>query len=139
MGEPVSLAASIAGLLSLGVQVSQIARDYVNGVRRASNDVEEFLQELGALVKVLRQLDELLKGDRIGKVNFNQTSVLFLAHDACQKELIASRSKLLSRSHGHKIIRALAWPFVKNEHQQTIAAMHRWVQTFQFALTIDGW
>ncbi len=139
MAEPLSLAASIAGLISLGLDISQITRKYVRGVRRAPKDVKELLQELAALVKVLRQFSELLDRDRIGEAAFDQTSVLFLAHEACRKELTTVRSKLLSRTRGHSIIRALTWPFVKKEHQQTIAAIHRWVQTFQFALTIDGW
>lgn len=139
MAEPVSLAASIAGLISLGVEITKITRNYVRGVRRTSKDVEEFLQELAALVKILRQLDKLLKSYTIDEVNFDETSVLFLTHDACRKELTAIRSKLLSRNRGHRILRALTWPFVKKEHQRTIAGIHRWAQTFQFALTIDGW
>ena len=139
MAEPFSLAASIAGLISLGVEITQITRRYVHGVRRASKDVKEFLHELAALVKILRQLDHLLSRDRNGEANFDQTSVLFKTHDACRKELTAVRSKLLSRSRGHNIIRALTWPLVKKDHQQTIATIHRCIQTFQFALTIDGW
>ena len=116
MAEPLSLAASIAGLISLGLEITKFTRNYVHGVRRASKDVEEFLQEHAALIKILRHLDELLKSDRIGEANFDQTSVLFLAHDACRNELTAVRSKLLSRSRGHRILRALTWPFVKKEH-----------------------
>ena len=139
MAEPISLAASIGGLISLSIEITQIARKYFHGVRRASTDVKEFLQELAALVKILRQLEGLLHRDRFDEANFDQTSVLFLTHNACRKELTAIRSRLLSRSRGHRILRALTWPLVKKEHQQTIAAIYRWVQTFQFALTIDGW
>ena len=139
MVDPFSLATGIAGLISLGLEITKNTRQYFQGVRNAVKDVDELLKELSALVDVLRQLAEFLKSNRVGKNNFDQTSVLLLTHNACEEKLTAIRLKLLKRSSDLKVIKTLMWPFVKKEHRQTVATIHQWVQIFQFALTIDGW
>ena len=139
MGDPFSLATGIAGLISLGLEVTKATRQYFQGVRNAAKDVDEFLKEVSALVDVLRQLVEFLKSDRIGKTNFDQVSVFILTNNACEEKLKAIRLRLRKRTNDLRLIKALTWPFVKKEHRQTVASLHQWVQTFQFALTIDGW
>lgn len=139
MGDPFVLATGIAGLISLALEVTQITCQYVNGVRNAAKEINHLLAELSALVNVLRRLYCFLQDSRINKSNFNHTSVLFLTHRACDEQLQALRSSLLKRSNGHRMIKSLTWPFVKREHQETVLAIHRWVQIFQFALTINGW
>ena len=139
MGEPVSLAASIAGLISLGLEVANATQKYVHGVRHAVKDVDEFSQELFALIHVLRQLDNFLRDDGATASKFSQTSVLRMTHSACEQELQAINSKLLKRSEDHSTMKSLSWPFVKKDHQQTIAVLRHQVKTFQYALTIDGW
>ena len=139
MDDPFSLATGIAGLISLGLEVTKITRQYVQDVRNAAKDVDEFLTELSALVAVLRRLAGFLKDDRVAKLNFDQTSVLLLTHRSCEEKLKAVRLKLLKRSKDARIIKTLTWPFVRKEHRQTVAIIHQWAQTFQFALTIDGW
>lgn len=139
MVDPFSLATGIAGLISLCLEVTDITRQYVQGVRNAAKDVDEFLKELSALVDVLHQLLDFLKRVRVGGNRFDQTSVLLMTHSACEEKLKEIRLKILRRRGDLKIIKALMWPFVKKEHRQTVVAIHQWIQTFQFALTIDGW
>ena len=67
MREPFSLATGIAGLISLGLEVTKITRQYVQGVGNAAKDVDELLTELSALVAVLRQLAGFLQNDRVAK------------------------------------------------------------------------
>lgn len=78
MADPLSVITGITGLITLGLEVTKIAREYVLGVRNAAKDVEEFLQEIFAPVHVLCQLVDFLKSVRIGTINFDQTSVLLL-------------------------------------------------------------
>ena len=139
MGDPFTLVTGIASLISLGLEVTKITREYIHGVRNATKDVSELLRELAALVDVLNQLHEFLKDDRAGKQNFDHTSVLLLTHSACEHKLKAVRMKLLKRIKDPKFVKTLTWPFIKKEHQQTVVVVHQWVQIFQFALTIDGW
>lgn len=139
MGDPFTLVTGIAGLLSLGMEVTKITRQYVKGVRNASKDVEEFLDELAALIDVLGRLDDFLKDDKASRFIFDRSSVLFLTYSACEERLNTVRVQLLKRRNKYTLIKALMWPFVKQEHKETVLALHRWVQTFQLALTVDGW
>ena len=138
MVDPLSLTAGIAGLISLSLEVTKVAHQYIHGVRNSSKHIEDFLQALAALVDVLRQLEAFLRKDEAGERSFDQTSALIKTHEACYNNLAATRSVLQRRVNEHKLLKALSWPFVDKEHQQVIAAILRWVHTFQFALTTDG-
>ena len=138
MADPFTLATGIAGLISLSLEVTKIAQQYIQGVRNSSKDIDDFLQELAALTDVLRQLDAFLKKDEAGERSFDQTSVLVKTYKACRSSLEKTRSALQSRVNHHKLLKALTWPFVGKEHQEVISAILRWIHTFQFALTIDG-
>ena len=138
MADPFTLATGIAGLISLSLEVTKTAHQYIQGVRNSSKDIEDFLQELAALTDVLRQLDVFLKKDETGKRSFDQTSVLVKTYKACHNSLEKTRSTLQRRINEHKLLKALTWPFVGKEHQEVISAILRWIHTFQFALTIDG-
>ncbi|KAK0513833.1 hypothetical protein JMJ35_003555 [Cladonia borealis] len=138
MADPFTLATGIAGLISLSLEVTKIAQQYINGVRHSSKDIKDFLKELVALTDVLRQLDAFLKKDEAGERSFDQTSVLVKTYKACRNSLEKTRSALQSRVNECKLLQALTWPFVGKEHQQVISAIQRWIHTFQFALTIDG-
>ena len=78
MDEPFSLVTGVAGLVNLCLEVTAISQEYVHGARRASKDVEEFLQELNAFTCVLQQFEEALKNDEAGNVCFEKTSVLLM-------------------------------------------------------------
>ena len=138
MVDPFSLATSIAGLISLSLEVTKVAHQYIHGVRNSSKHIEGFLQELAALTDVLRQLEVFLKKDEAGERSFEQTSVLVKTYEACRSCLEETRTTLQRRINEHKLLKALTWPLVGKEHQEVISAISRWIHTFQFALTIDG-
>ena len=138
MADPFSLAAGVAGLISLSLEVTKIAHQYIQGVRNSSKDIEDFLQELDALTDVLRQLDAFLKKDEAGKRSFDKTSVLVKTYMACRSSLEKTRSTLQRRINERKFLKALTWPFVGKEHQQIIVTILHWISTFQFALTVEG-
>ena len=60
------LVTGAADLVNLCLEVVAISQEYVHGVRRASKDVEEFLQELSAFTCVLQQFEEALEKDEAG-------------------------------------------------------------------------
>ena len=138
MVDPLSLATGIAGLISLSLEVTRVAQQYIHDVRSSSKHIEDFLQELAVLSDVLRQLEAFLKKDEVGEHSFDQTSVLVKTYEACRSSLERTRSTLQGRTNEHRLLTALTWPFVGKEHQQIISATLRWIHTFQFALTIEG-
>lgn len=141
MADPLTIATGVAGLLSLTIQITQLTVEYVKGVKKVSADVEEFRQELTALAHVLGLFDEFLKV-KASNVAFRDTSVLSAANSSCEQQLQKLLIKLEKNSKGGRISRAvdrLKWPFDEKEHHKAVEDLHRYVQTFQFALTINGW
>ena len=138
MGDPFTLATGIAGLLSLSFEVIGSTRKYLHNFRRTNKDIEEFLSGLNALHDVLISLRKLLEIDRIWDNRFDRTSVLFLTYSGCEEKLREVRFKLRKKDE-RKFFKAALWPFEKEEHQRTVTMLHQWIQTFQFALTVDGW
>ena len=137
MTDPFTLATGVAGLISLCLEITILTRQYVHSARNASKDLRELLQELSALDGVLRQLSQFLENDAIHEASFSRTSALFQTQSACEAKLKDICTRLLQRHD--KPTSAWTWPFTKTEHREAVMAIHRWVQTFQFALTIDGW
>lgn len=138
MIDPFTLATGIGGLIHLTYEVVQITHHYFQGVRNAAEDIRELLAELATLNDVLPRLHQFLQVDKTTQSGFSQESVLVLAYQACKERLQMIESKLSKKSNNRKIIKSLAWPFVGKEHREIISSIHRWVQIFQFALTIDG-
>lgn len=59
--DPLSLAASVAGLISIILKVSRIVDSYCKSVKAARKDVLEIAQELISMRDVLCQLGEVLR------------------------------------------------------------------------------
>ena len=138
MADPFTLATGIGGLIHLTYEVTQITRHYLHDVQNAAKDINELLAELAALADVLPRLHQFLQVNGTTQRDFSQASVLVLAYQACEEQIQNIKSKLAKMSNSRKIMKSLTWPFVGKEHRETISCIHRWVQIFHFALTIDG-
>lgn len=60
MADPLSITASIAGLVSLANEVGKIIASYIGGVKSAPGEAESLSMELAALGVVLEQTREFL-------------------------------------------------------------------------------
>ena len=141
MGDPFTIATKVAGLLSLTFEVTQITVEYVKGVKQASVAIEQFRQELVALRDVLKLFEDFLKVDAPKGV-FNKTSMLYAANSSCERQLRRILTKFEKHLKGGRFSQAvdrLTWPFDEKEHHRAVEDLHRYVQTFQFALNIGGW
>jgi hypothetical protein len=61
MTDPMSVAAGVAGLLSLTIQLLDVAQQYTHDVKNAEEEVVAFIRELTGLSDVLKRLDAFLK------------------------------------------------------------------------------
>ena len=61
----IGLAASLAGLVSLGLQVCSGLVDYYHAYREAENDVRRFCEELNHLTRTLTSFERSIKDSRI--------------------------------------------------------------------------
>jgi cell division control protein 24 len=96
MSDPLSIAASVAGLISLANEIGKIIASYVSSVKSAPDDAERLRTELTALSFGLEQMRKFLLQEELD-ASFDDTS--FLASvlgftSACIKELYKKLSTL---------------------------------------------
>jgi hypothetical protein len=106
-----SMAAGIAGLLSLSLQLTKVISDYTITVSGASKAIGDLQDRLQALSQVLRQLNAFLRTANVQGNSFDQSSV----------------------------INSLKWPFVDNENKELLRNLDGYIEIFHFSVTIDGW
>lgn len=61
MSDPLSVAISVAGIVSLGIQVTQTLYNYYNAFANAESDVAHILTKLDSLLELLDSLHRQLK------------------------------------------------------------------------------
>lgn len=85
MSDPLSIAVSVAGLISLANEVEKIIASYVSSVRSAPDDVECLRTELTALSFVLKEMRKLILQQKLDDAcfddNFSVASVLSFTSD----------------------------------------------------------
>lgn len=138
--DPLSIAASLAGLVSLTSRVSRTIGSYCKSVKDARKDVQETAQELASMYDVLHQLDGLLRSQQL-KTKIDSNSVLAKAIAVCGNniERLSSKVQRLELDGLARVWEKLKWPFNEKEMQKILATLRKCAATFQFSLTIEGW
>jgi hypothetical protein len=137
--DPLSIASGVAGLLQISIEIAKIIGGYVRDVHNAPKVAQDLATEFNTLVQVLMQLKNTL-GHKAYKKQFSSSSVLIITISSCQTHLQPILSKLSkSLTKKSSLLSQLIWPFQKEEIEDTLKILHRYIQTFQFALTLDGW
>ena len=180
MSDPFSLAASVASLTSLAIELIKILKTYASDAKSAPTDISQLLKDVEALSAVLHQFQSFLLDKDIDQKSFKETSALgsiieicktklenldqklkkkypdkkvvqgLVANDNDQKRSFA-RCKTKSKKLCQKVIKSftekgepglidrLQWPFDKQECEDTITALGRFIQIFSFSLDISNW
>ncbi|KAI5812827.1 hypothetical protein BZA77DRAFT_346729 [Pyronema omphalodes] len=143
--DPLSLSASAAGLLSLAIEVTKILTGYISAVKSAPQDASELNTEMLALCHILEKLVEILRSDDdIGidsEASFNDQSVLRSVISVCQEHIttVYKRiAKLRSTDKISRLVERMVWPLKKDECQQSVRVVHRYVQTLQVLLVASN-
>lgn len=141
--DPLSIVASVAGLVSLSAEASKIIGEYYTSAKNASKDVQDIKTELESLSIILQRLELLLRSDKMGSksISFDNSSVLNSALISCET-IIKEVTAKLQRSNDSSAARMwerLKWPFSEKEVQKLLETLHAYIHTFQFALTVEGW
>jgi hypothetical protein len=139
--DPLTAATSVAGLLSLAIQVSQILYDQIRTVKNAPKDAQDLLDEFQLLRQVLTSLEVFLKAQALKGHLFKETSVLVSAVRGCGDKIIAVKLRLerLVRNQGiAQIIERGKWYYDHDEHQALVTSLHRYLGMFQISLNVDG-
>jgi hypothetical protein len=143
MADPLSISASVAGLLSLIIQVADGTYQYASSVRNAPSAVTALLKELQALKTVLVKLDDLTHDEHNSQAVLNRDAavVSLLDIESCTAEIAKLQRKLGSRLDVRgrmSIVQHLIWPFLEDSTMQMAKKLHSYVDIFHLALSMDS-
>lgn len=131
--EAVGLTASIIAIIQLTGKTISLGYSYVSGVKRASKDVRELMDELLSLKNVLETLQDY--------VNSSPHSIALQTlntHDGPLQGIAHELEELYNKLDGKTgFMDKLKWPLKEKETAQCIVRVERHKTLFIFALTAD--
>ena len=130
--------AEILGAVSASIHLTEKVTKYCRSFKSASADAGKLADELAAVDQVLQTLQQLMQRPPPGLV-FKQTSSLLPSIQQCERRMRVLEANLAP--HASKLGRLLKrakWPLDHQETLATVEALHRCVQIFHFATTLDG-
>jgi hypothetical protein len=142
MGEPLSMAASIAGLMSLADTVFRYVFKYARGAVNAKKEVESLSTEINGLSAVLRSL-HALASELEAEASFEPTlRMQHLTHCKQTLETLLNRVKKAADDFDNKakwegITRRLKWPFSASETKDLLSDISRCKETLTLATAAD--
>ena len=147
MADPLSTAASVAGLVSIAIQLSQLSFQYVSSVKGSSKAWSSYIQELSALTSVLLKVQLASDAaDTTGKDLLAMMSGLALGISSsavleCAAELNQLRAVMAEKLQKRGIrgrLEMLAWPFSEPDTERRVQALHRFTTLFSSSLVADN-
>jgi hypothetical protein len=142
MPDGFSLASGTAGLLSLTIDVSRLAIDYVSKVHNATDNVQAISQELKGLTTVLGELDSLFDFVNIRDLESVGASAVLSLPDCIEysvtlTELRIRLEKYNSNNPSYWKWKLLCWPLDEGKARETLEKLQRFFAIFQTALSRD--
>jgi len=126
--EAVGVAASIAGLLSLVIQLTQISVNFASKVSGASKTQTEYIGELKALQSVLAKFKD---ADAVSTATVDSYKL--------QIERVRTRlEKKFTRNSPLSGLKNLTWPFEEAEMARVVEMLHRLQSILHSSLSVDG-
>lgn len=137
--EALGIAASIIAVIQLAGKLTSLGYGYIGGVKRAPKDVQELLDELSSLVKVLVVLRDYVDKNPQSAAALQTLNGPGGPIHGIGQELGVLQSKLdPTGKDGFKgIMGDLKWPLKEKETMQHISRIDRHKSLFIFALTTD--
>ena len=140
MAEPLSISASIAGLVTLTDAVFRRTFNYVKAVKGAPNELSALLTAMGALSGILHNLSLIacqLEGELFESTI--QASHIHLCLQTVDKvKSILDRFDSSKEGHSMKTMKRLKWPFSGAEVKDLCTEIEGHKTTLSLALTADG-
>ncbi|KAL0253403.1 hypothetical protein SLS55_010382 [Diplodia seriata] len=143
MGDPLSVAASIAGLVALADIVFVRAFKYAKEAKGANQEISALANELQSLSGVLHSLHLRISGLGNDEQAHTATYRSDLV-DSCIRLLVTVRDKLQEHKPGEqeqgpsRSLRKLKWPFSAKETKSLITDIERHKSTLTMALSADS-
>ncbi|KAG7007403.1 hypothetical protein G7Y79_00010g029040 [Physcia stellaris] len=139
--DPLSIAAGVAGLITLTAELSRALVAYGKAVKREREDLQLLLTEVSLLQSLLQRLDSFLRSSGVANVTFHQTSALEASLAVCKATAIDLNERLrkLEAAGLSRAVERFKWPFSEKEVVKVLETLRRCISTFQFSLTLEGW
>jgi ankyrin repeat domain-containing protein 50 len=125
--------ASVAALLSLAITVVEISHRYFSNAKNATTTVKGYFREIEALRLLLYDFKTL--------DYYSVSSATRIAVEGCHSELERLRSRLQKRTTENALsnaIHRLTWPFAEEETRRLIDVIHRYLDVFHAALSLNN-
>ena len=137
--DPLSLAAGVAGLVSLTGQTVNVTRAYVTEIKHGKEAATQMLQELDVLHFNLLRLDEFLKDEGKRGSYYDDTSVLVSSTRGWREKLTVLHAKLEERQQSTPWkLQSLVWPLKAKEHSEAVCGLQALTQWTHFSLMLNG-
>ena len=131
---------SIISLLGTAASLTKVVLQYASAVKNAPDELEKLKRGFTSVHDVFEQLIELLRDDDF-RQDFADVSALYTATGdfVVTMEILEKTLKRLGAANGagRTIIR-IKWPFERTKTQELVETLQKYMQVFQFALTIKG-
>ena len=136
--EPLSISASIAGLLSLSGAVGGCLRSYLSSVVHAPTAIADAQRGLDLLYLALKHCQDTNSGVEDGV--FPPGSRLHIETQKCSEDLKSALDTLLILESDVKKRgwQRLKWPKREKEFKKLDEKIRNYAQVFMFCVTIDG-
>jgi hypothetical protein len=125
MADPLSVAASVAGLISLASEVTKIITKYVSDAKSAHEDANILIKELGTFQFVLEQFKEFVYSGQVPQACFNDTSILIATVSFSHSQMTDLYKKLqkTSTTNSNKVLEVferMKWPLRKDDCEKSV-------------------
>lgn len=139
MAEIVGLAASVIAIVHITEKIISYGYQYISGVNHAPTDIQELMDELSELKKVLIRLQDFIDKNPTSNAlqDLNHQGGLLLV---CAKELEKLETKLKPTGKwSWKVMqKRLKWPLKEKETFQQISRIGRYKANLLLALATDN-
>lgn len=138
--EALGLSSSVAGFLSLAIELSKILNTYINDVKDAPQEASELSTKVSILSHVLEKSVDILRSDNMETNTFDEQSLLFSVVKSCEHHVNFVYKKLAKLRNIDKVasMRRVLWPFQKDVCLQSIETLHRYAQTLRHLLIVSN-
>ena len=141
MADPLSAAASVVGLVSLAIQLSQLSFQYVSSIKGSSKSWSSYIQELSALTSVLLKVQQASDDTKSLHALIARPGISGATVRGCEAELGELKTILAEKLQKRGIrgkLDMLAWPFSEADTHKRVQTLHRFSALFSSSLVADN-
>ena len=133
--DPLSITASVAGILSLSNEIVKYLYKFTSSVSNAQKEALELRETIDLLSSVLQSCKD---SSSAGQAElFPAGSVGDRITERCSEDLNGLLGKL-TKIEGTSRLKKLSWPFHKKDYQEIVCRIREYVSIFGFSASADG-